>query len=280
MAANHHPPDALPRLLDLLATHRLIDFSAYNPAMLRRRIQLRLAACDQADIAAYLLYLGDHPAEIDRLCDTLTITVSHFFRNTLTFALLRERIIPELLVASRHGGVRIWCAGCAQGEEAYSIAILLHDCCQREARPPAVMIIATDIDRQALAWGARGWYRPEALHETRKGDLDRYFVPDGEGYRVTDEVRSMVKFIWHDLASDTAPREGVFSDYQLILCRNVLIYFTRERGGLAQQQMAARLSPGGWLVLGEAETIASSLAGRLAEVMPGTHIFRKEVVHG
>ncbi len=276
MALNHTLLESLEPLLAFLAARRLFDFSAYHPAMLRRRIQLRQRMLSLPDISAYQAYLGEHPDEIDRLLEALSITVSHFFRNRLTFALLQERIIPALVTAAGGEGVRIWCAGCGQGEEAYSMAILVHDYCRKEGGTAPVMILATDIDREALIWAQRGWYRPEALDEVNKRYLDRYFSAAGGGYQVATTVRALVSFVHHDLTSGTAPPEGIFSDYQLICCRNVLIYFKREQGGLVQQQLAAQLRPGGWLVLGEAETIAAALGNSLREVIPGTHIFRKE----
>lgn len=276
MIVEHAQPESLTPLLAFLAARRLIDLDAYHPAMLRRRIQLQLRRLSLPDLNAYHAYLGEHPDEIDRLLEAMSITVSHFFRNRLTFALLQERIIPALISAAGKEGVRIWCAGCGQGEEAYSMAILVHDYCQQEGITPPVMILATDIDREAISWARRGWYRPEALNEVNKRYLDRYFIPAGDGYQLTSMVRALVTVAHHDLTSGTTPPEGVFSDYQLICCRNVLIYFKPERSSLIQQQMAAQLRPGGWLVLGEAESIAPALGNSLAEVMPGSHIFRKE----
>jgi len=272
----HTQPAILDPLLAFLSGRRLIDFGAYHPSMLCRRIQLRLQMLALPDISAYQAYLDEHPDEIDRLIEALSITVSHFFRNRLTFALLLERIIPALIGAAGDKGVRIWCAGCGQGEEAYSMAILVHDYCQNEGIATPMMIMATDIDQAALDWARRGWYRPEELAEVGKRYLDRYFVADGDGYQVTAAIRALVTFARHDLTSGTAPPEGVFSDYHLILCRNVLIYFKREHCAVVQQQLAAQLRPGGWLVLGEAETIAVALANSLREVMPGTHIFWKK----
>jgi len=279
MTLNHTQPESLDPLLAFLAARRLIDFGAYSPAMLRRRLQLRLRMLSLPDLSAYQAYLGEHPEEIDRLLEVLSITVSHFFRNGLPFALLRERIIPALIAAAGSEGVRIWCAGCGQGEEAYSLAILVYDYCQQEGISPPVMILATDIDREAVRRAQRGWYRAEALDEVGKRFLDRYFTVDGDGYQLAAAVRALVTFAHHDLTCGTAPQAGIFSDYQLICCRNVLIYFKRERGSLVQQQLAAQLRPGGWLVLGEAETIAPALGDSLGEVAPGSHIFRKEGSH-
>jgi chemotaxis methyl-accepting protein methylase len=276
MPLHHTQAESLGPILDFLAARRLLDFGAYHPAMLLRRLHLRLRTLSLPDLGAYHAFLVAHPDEINRLLEAMSITVSHFFRNRLTFALLRERVVPALIADAGGEGVRIWCAGCGQGEEAYSMAILIHDYCQGEGISAPVTILATDIDQAALSWAQRGWYWPEALEEISKRDLDRYFAAVGDGYQLAEAVRARVTFARHDLTCGTAPPEGVFSDYQLICCRNVLIYFTRERGALIQQQLASQLRPGGWLVLGEAETIALALGNTLVEVMPGSHIFRKE----
>ena len=276
MAANHTQSENLLPLIAFLGRQRLIDFDAYLPSMLQRRIRLRLESLALPDFGAYHAYLIEHPEEISRLFDSLSITVSHFFRNHLTFAVLREQIIPALIAAAGDEGVRIWCAGCGQGEEAYSIAILIYDYCRREGLSPSVLLLASDIDREALTRAQRGWYQPELLDEVTTGVLDRYFSPDGEGYQLAAPVRELVTFVHHDLTCGTPPREGIFSDYQLILCRNVLIYFNRERGSMLQKQLATQLRPGGWLVLGEAEGISTALGNTLCEVMPDSHIYRKE----
>lgn len=275
MTLNHTQPESLAPLLAFLDAQRLSDFSAYHPAVLRRRLQVRLRLLALPDFAAYQAYLGEHPEEIAQLLEALSITVSHFFRNPLTFALLRERIIPSLIDAAGPAGARVWCAGCGQGEEAYSLAILIHDHCRNEGLTTPALILATDLDREALSRAQRGWYRSEALAEVTKGYLDRYFAAEGDGYQLVPTVRALVRFVHHDLTSNTPPPEGIFADYQLILCRNVLIYFQREHGSLVQQQLAAQLRPGGWLVLGEAESLAAALGHRLREVWPGTHIFKK-----
>lgn len=276
MAMNNTQAESLEPLLAVLASRRLIDFDAYHPAMLRRRLQLRLRMLSLPDFSAYHAYLNEHPEEIDRLLEAMSITVSCFFRNRLTFALLRERIIPALISAAGDEGVRIWCAGCGQGEEAYSMAILTHDYCQQEGISKPVLILATDIDREALTWAQRGWYPSETLDEVSKRHFEQYFTASGNGYQLAAVVRGLVTFAHHDLTSGTLPPEGIFSDYQLILCRNVLIYFKPERSSVVQRQLAAHLKFGGWLVLGEAETIVPTLGNSLEEVMPGTHIFRKE----
>lgn len=267
--------DSLPALLAYVRQRRAVDFSAYRSGTVRRRLALRLAATGCSDYAAYLQTLKADPAELAALLDALTIKVSAFFRNPLVFEVLRERALPELLEASRGRTLRVWCAGCARGEEPYSVAILLRELRkEKSAAPP--FILATDIDREALAEARAGRYPAEALAEVKKVYLDRYFTPEKERFRLNEAVRSMVVFAEHDLACGSAPREGLFSDYQLILCRNVLIYFDLDLQVRVLRGLAERLTPGGYLLLGEAETLLPPTAGEFAEILPGTKIFRKE----
>jgi chemotaxis methyl-accepting protein methylase len=262
-------------ILDVLHVQRAMDFSGYKPGTLMRRIDLRLLSTGTPDYAAYRRYLSEHPAEIDLLLDALTITVSHFFRNPLVFEVLYELVIPSLVELNPPGGLRVWCAGCARGEEAYSLAMLVNEVGFRETPKRPVYILASDIDRSALACAAQGYFQDDALAEVKKHYLDTYFYPDGDRYRVTDELRSMVTFVRHDVTTCSAPKEGVFSDYHLILCRNTLIYFNHGLGEKVVTSLARCLTPGGYLVLGEAETLPAALLREFRETFPRTRIYRK-----
>lgn len=267
----------LGNILDVLQEQRAIDFHSFKSATLGRRIKLRLFSTGMPDYKAYGRYLAEHPDEIDLLLNALSVTVSHFFRNPLVFEVLREFVVPELIASAPAGGLRIWCAGCGRGEEAYSIAILLRESCSRATLHFPVNILATDIDRQALAHAARGEYRGEALAEVKKQYLDTFFsTQSGELYRINDDIRSLIHFAYHNVTTCRSPREVVFNDCHLIFCRNVLIYYDGERGGKVVSFLARSLSPGGFLVLGEAETIPAILAPEFREVIPRTRIYRKE----
>jgi chemotaxis protein methyltransferase CheR len=266
----------LKNILDILHDRRAIDFSGYKPGTLMRRINLRLLCTDVPDYAAYRRYLAEHPPEIDLLLDALTITVSHFFRNPFVFEVLREFVIPDLIESAPPGGLRIWCAGCARGEEPYSVAILAQEICSHEAPDLPISILATDIDKPALAFALKGRYQADALAEVKKQYLDAYFTADSDGYRVRDDIRAVATFARHDVTTCHPPKEGLFSDYHLILCRNTLIYFNRELCEQVVTSLARSLSSGGYLVLGEAEMIPVAMAREFSEIFPRTRIYRKE----
>jgi chemotaxis methyl-accepting protein methylase len=212
---------------------------------------------------------------MEGLIDALTIKVSHFFRNPFVFEALKKFVLPEL-IESRHGeGLRVWSAGCARGEEAYSMAILLNEIMREELLFTYLFILATDIDVNALEDGQKAVYTDEALSEIKKGYFDRYFIAEGDSYRVKDEIRSMVTFASHDVTTCKPPKEGIFSSYHIILCRNVLIYLDRHTQAKVLKSLSEFLLNKGYLILGEAEIMPQQLSGDFHEVVPNTKIFRK-----
>lgn len=268
-------PEGLRPILDYIKAFRGIDFNAYRPATIRRRIAFRLRAASAPDYTAYYEYLRTHPREIEELIDVLTIKVSHFFRNPFVFEVLKDFVLPELVETGRKETLRVWCAGCARGEEPYSLAILLRELFHKEAVAPPVSILATDIDRQALEGASRALYDNEALIEVKKGYLDRYFRKQDGLWSLSDEIKAMAVFAYHDVTTGRPPREGIFSDYHLILCRNLLIYYDRGTHEKVTEGLYRCLRPGGYLVLGEAETIPSGFEQYFVEVVPRSKVFRK-----
>lgn len=262
-------------LLEYVRDQRAIDFKAYRPNTMMRRLVLRLSATGMPDFPSYLEYIKKQPAELDSLIDTLTIKVSSFFRNPLVFEIVRDIVLPELLETFKGVDLRVWCAGCARGEEAYSIAILMKDLLEKEKPVPRVFVIGTDIDREALEHARQGVYQADSLSEVRKGFLDSCFVPEDGFYRLRDEVRSLVTFACHDVSTSTPPREGIFSDYHLVLCRNVLIYFNKELSEKVVSGFSGFIPPGGYLALGEAEYVPQRLEKDYSEVAREVKIFKK-----
>lgn len=201
----------------------------------------------------YARYLDAHPEEYQRLATAFLIKVTEFFRDPELFDYLRESILPMLIHEgrARQGELRIWSAGCATGEEAYSLAILIADLLGPELDSLDVRIFATDADPEAIAYARRGVYAPESLAGMRPDLVNRYFARTDSGYEPRKSVRSMIVFGDHDLS-----RRPPFPNTDLVLCRNVLIYFTPELQSHSLQLFAYSLRDGGVLVLGKAETVA------------------------
>jgi chemotaxis methyl-accepting protein methylase len=246
---------------------------AYKDKCIRRRIAVRMRACGVHTYDDYRALLDRSPHEYERLRDALTINVTRFYRNAETWNLLRRDVLPGIL-DSRRAEVRVWSAGCASGEEPYTLAVLVADHLDRSGRGDGLArltIDATDIDRTSLERARAACYRSDGLTEL-PDDLARpYFESHGSERRVIDRVRRRVHVRHLDLSRQPAPR----TDYDLILCRNVVIYFDRPMQERLFQTFADALVPGGYLVLGKVETLFGPARDRLSLVDPRERVYRR-----
>lgn len=259
---------------------RGIDFSSYRPGTLRRRVANRMANVNAADPDAYLHKLRTDPSEPDRLIDVLGVNVTHFFRDAMTFEILAHRVIPEMIERKKAQGkkeIRVWSAGCASGDEPYSVAILLAHALRKEAPEWRTYIFASDINQRALQQAARGRYSREHLRETKLGVLDDYFTPVGQEYEVAPAIRNMVHFCYDDLTSTqtSAPPDSIFGAFDMVFCRNLLIYFAPDLQTRVLEKLCSALDPHGHLVLGPSEALPAGLASHLALVDKPHRIWRK-----
>ncbi len=243
-----------PELDDFLQHFRTqcaIDFSQYKTPTIIRRLHRRLVATKSADLKQYRAYLELTPDEYPNLVNSFLIKVTKFFRDSELFDHLRSVVLPALIEESRERGnrLRIWSAGCSTGEEAYSLAILVSEALGDELNQFSVRIFATDINADAIAFARRGVYSQASVSELPEDMCAKYFSRiDGE-FEVNKLVRSMVVFGHHDLA-----QRSPFPSIDLVLSRNVLIYFTEKLQRRAMQLFAYSLRDGGYLALGKSET--------------------------
>jgi two-component system, chemotaxis family, CheB/CheR fusion protein len=270
---------ALQALLQHLYVRSGLDFTSYKMPTLQRRLHRRMVATKTSTLAAYRRFLLRHPDEYNRLISSFLIKVTEFFRDPALFGILREQILPELIASVRQrsshhvggwgGELRLWSAGCATGEEAYSLAILIADLLGDELEQFSVRIFATDLDNDAIAFARRGIYSASAVASLPQDLVTRFFDRvDGE-YVVQKRVRALVIFGEHDLA-----QRAPFPRIDLVLCRNVLIYFTLELQKRVLQLFAYSLRDHGYLVLGKAET-TSPLPEFFMPVQPSLKIYRR-----
>jgi two-component system CheB/CheR fusion protein len=228
-----------------------LDFAGYKTPTIMRRLKQRMASTGTADLGAYIRYLEANPAEYQRLASSFLIKVTQFFRDPELFDYLAEEALPRLIDEARpRRELRVWSAGCATGEEAYSVAILIADLLGDELEGMTVRIFATDLDADAVAFARRGVYPASAVATVSPERLARYFKPADGSYEVTKQLRSLVVFGQHDLG-----QRAPFPRIDLALCRNVLIYFAPELQKRTLQLFAFSLRDGGYLVLGKAETV-------------------------
>lgn len=243
------------------------DFSGYKPSAVLRRVRRRMQLHGVAELAGYLELLRRDRGEAERLFDDLLISVTSFFRDPAAFRTLETRVIPELFLDKGQGEqVRVWVAGCATGEEAYSVAMLLAEHAGGLEVPPEVQVFATDVSEGALA-RARGGLYPKTVAGDVSGErLRRFFAEEGSVYRVRKELRERVVFAPHNLLADPP-----LSKLDLVICRNVLIELRPSVQKEVFRVFHDALRGGGFLLLGTSESVDAPTLFR--EIDKGAHLF-------
>jgi two-component system CheB/CheR fusion protein len=243
--------DALEELLEYLRDSRGFDFTGYKRATLERRIRKRMGEVDLDDYQDYVRHLEANPREFAELFNTILINVTGFFRDPDSWDYLRQDVLPELVEAvPEDEQIRVWSAGCASGEEAYTAAICLLEVLGEEAFKRRVKIYATDIDEEALAEARTAVYPPKAFEDMPKEIVEKYFVENGRGFGFRPDLRRSVIFGRNELLQD-AP----ISRIDLLICRNVLMYFTVEAQTRILSQLNFALRDRGFLFLGKSEML-------------------------
>jgi two-component system CheB/CheR fusion protein len=241
---------ALQEIMTLLRTYTRHDFRQYKRATVLRRIERRLQVNRLVDLPAYRDFLRDHPEEAAPLLRDMLISVTSFFRDRDAFEALEREALPGLIERRQPGEqVRAWVAGCATGEEAYSLSILLREQADLQGKALDIQVFATDIDERAIATARKGVYAQGIVEDMSPGRLRQFFVKDHDQYRVTTAVREPVLFASHNLL-----RDPPFSRLDLICCRNLLIYLDRAAQAHVLEMFRIALKPGGYLFLGTSES--------------------------
>jgi two-component system, chemotaxis family, CheB/CheR fusion protein len=238
-------------LLEYLKNARGFDFSGYKRATLGRRIRKRMSEVGIGDYESYVDYLEANPREFSELFNTILINVTGFFRDKEAWDYLTAEIVPKLIEEiPEEEQIRVWSAGCASGEEAYTIAVVLLEAMGEEAFKRRVKIYATDVDEEALAEARAAFYPQEALKDLPAEIVERYFVENGRGCGFRPDLRRSVIFGRNELLQD-AP----ISRIDLLICRNVLMYFTVEAQTRILSQLNFALRDRGYLFLGKSEML-------------------------
>lgn len=265
--------DSLRELLALLRARTRHDFASYKRATLLRRIERRLQVTESEDLPAYLAHVRNHPEELQGLLRDLLISVTNFFRDPEAFRQLEADVVPRMFEGKGPGDqIRVWVTGCATGEEAYSIAMLLAEHADTLATTPAVQVFATDIDEDALAHGRAGLYPDTIAADVSPERLKRFFTREGQLYRVRRELRETVLFAPHNIL-----RDPPFSKLNLVSCRNLLIYINRQMQERILEIFHFALKPEGFLFLGTSESVDGP-DGLFAPVDKKQRIFKRDGV--
>jgi len=244
---------AFEKICILLRSRTGHDFSRYKKSTVYRRIERRMGIHQLPRIADYVSFLQENPQEIDLLFKELLIGVTHFFRDPAAWVYLQEEVLPAIISSNpADGTLRAWVAGCSTGEEAYSLAIAAKEVIQGLKLQGSItlQIFATDLDPDAIAKARRGYYPANIAADVSRERLARFFSEDGDGYRVSKDIREMVVFAPHNVAMDPP-----FTKLDILTCRNLLIYFGPELQKELLPLFHYSLKPGGVLFLGSAESI-------------------------
>ncbi|MDT7688893.1 MAG: two-component system, chemotaxis family, CheB/CheR fusion protein [Acidobacteriota bacterium] len=230
------------------------DFSNYKRPTVLRRIERRINVHELDGLRSYARFMREHKAEAHALLKDLLISVTNFFRDCEAFETLERVVISRLFKGKgAQDQVRVWVAGCATGEEAYTLAMLLTEFAEGLSSTSAIQVFATDIDEQAIATAREGFYTGADVADISPVRLRRFFTKEPDGYRVRRELRERVLFAHHNLIKDPP-----FSHLDLVTCRNLLIYLNRAAQERVMQVFHFALNPGGFLFLGTSESTDGS----------------------
>jgi len=259
------------KILNLLHNVRGYDFAGCSLPMLNRRIHKRLFSTKTENFNSYFKYLQNTPEEFDALVDVLTINVSKFFRNPICFEYLSKIVIPSIVSQKtdfNDCNLRIWSAGCSTGEEPYSVAININEYIEKEKIPLKVSIFATDIDKNALSTAIQGKYNIDSIEEVKTGILKKHFTCTEDSYKIKSKIKKMIDFSFYDLLNKKSyvPPNCIFGGFDIVLCRNVLIYFNTDYHERIFEKLYRSLNPNGYLILGEAEVISEKYKNKFKKI--------------
>ncbi|MGE0869051.1 MAG: chemotaxis protein CheB [Kofleriaceae bacterium] len=261
---------ALDAVLRLLRDNFGIDFSLYKMTTVGRRIQRRVDLLHIQTLHDYVELLLEDPDELNKLYQDLLIGVTQFFRDPECFAFLEAEVIPKLIDSVRSDEeIRVWVAGCATGEEPYSLAMLLWEGLSRRSRPMRLKILATDVHQKSLDYASAGLYGDHQLAHVSPERLERFFTRRASGYQISQDLRQVLVFARHNVTKD-AP----FTKMHFISCRNLLIYLQPQVQRTVLSLFHFGLTTGGTLLLGASES-PGALSDELTTIDDHWKVFRK-----
>lgn len=243
--------DPISSIIALIKRHTNLDFECYKPATVQRRVERRANLLDSGDINAYYIRVTTDPDELETLYSDMLIEVTSFFRDEAAFDSVGQSAMPALMEKLRNGDqLRVWVAGCASGEEAYSLGMLLLEHAEREGVTLNARIIATDAHGRSLDNANAGLFSRQSIHHVSPDRIQRFFDILGDTVRIKKELRKLLIFSTHDVI-----RDAPFTQIDLLSCRNLLIYLNGETQRHVLSKFHFALNQGGHLLLGPSESV-------------------------
>lgn len=268
------------KYIQLIKEQYALDISIYDHSYLEKAFQSRMNSTSCESLDFYFQYLGKISDEPFHLLGQLSNSYSEFFRNPLTFSLLEQAILPRLFNREEKifsPEIRIWSAACASGQEAYSLAILLNDYKEKHKTNIGYRILATDNSVSELEKARNGIFDLKTLKNTPIGFAEKYFSRTGDTFILNQTIREQLDFSFYDLLSkdSSSPPSGIYGDYDLIMCCNVLFYYESGYQQIILNKIHRSLKPGGFFITGEAETHLVNAFGGFRSFAAPSAIFVK-----
>ncbi len=269
----------LQEIIELMSELYGKDIAGYSEAFIAKTVEKRLREISVGTIADYLHQLSGDAREAHRFCSSLNITYSEFFRNRFTFGLLEHVILPRLVQQKQKchpPEIRVWSAGCAAGQEAYSLAILLDELVLARGLNVSFRIFGTDISVAELARARAGAYDVKAIGNVSMRHIHTYFIQKDETFEVVPELRDRIDFSFYDLMdrSSICPPSSIYGDFDIVICGNLLLYYREEIHQFVLDKLRQCLSDEGFFVTGEAERAIIEQAGGFSAVAPPAPVYQ------
>lgn len=270
--------NALEDIVNLMSENFGIDISKYNELFLKKTVNERMGMTSVSSEENYCHLLKNNPAEASLLHDSFSNFYSEFFRNPLTFAILEQFVLPRIFnekVKNQNHEVRIWSAGCAAGQEPYSLAILVDNLINTLSLDVSCYIFATDNSLKQLEIARQGTFDFKAVQNINLNYAKKYFSNSGEFFSLSNSIKRRVDFSWYDLLDNesSSPSSSIYGDFDLIMCSNLLFYYKPEIQKKILSKFKRSLCPGGFLITGEAEKTIVKSYTPFHQYMPATSIF-------
>ncbi|BES63927.1 protein-glutamate O-methyltransferase CheR [Gottschalkiaceae bacterium SANA] len=267
------------RIKDYFKVHFDKDLSCYQEEFLKRSIEKRMAENGIDNEALYAAKLENNQEEAECFLSALSVYYSEFFREPFAFWYLEKHIIPEIMRKKKQGQeIRIWSVGCSIGQEPYSIAILLNEMIQRSKIDINVRIFASDISGTLLERGRLGNYSRLEMKQLKLEYLDKYFTESGDHYEVSPSIKNQVTFLAYDIldANTICPAESIFGEFDIIFCRNLMIYYHADYQKMILNKLERSLVSGGYLITGEAESAYAEMWLKHKPLMLSGAVFKSD----
>ncbi len=267
-------------IVDLVRVVHGLNVSSFDETFLIQSLNKRLTETSTATVEYYFDLLHQDASEAQALLASMNVVYSEFFRNSPAFALLEHILLPEICnekEKSGQGEIRVWSAGCATGQEAWSIAILLDELLKTRKHLLSYRIIATDRLESVLSQAREGCYRMDALGNIKMRHLDTSFTRRGDSFVVVPRLREKVTFSFYDLfdTATTCPPESIFGHFDLVFCCNILLYYRQQIQALILKKIQQSLTPSGYLITDTTEGGIIKEIGGFKPAIPQAAIFRK-----